>query len=92
MGDRAIPLTLFGSPLAEAVGWTEAIAVLERDGLASLSDRWQLRLPSGEDVSVMILSAFPDRVELVRAEFGIYGHDSERYTLPVPADGRLRRA
>jgi predicted ABC-type transport system involved in lysophospholipase L1 biosynthesis ATPase subunit len=90
-GELAVPLTVFGSPLAAAAGWSEAIAMLERDGLSSLSERWQLRLDGGEDITVMILSAFPDRVEVVRADYGIYSHDSDRYTLLVPTEGRLHR-
>ena len=39
-----VPLTVFGSPLAEAVGWSQAIEVLERDGLSSLSERWSGRM------------------------------------------------
>jgi hypothetical protein len=39
----------------------------------------------------MILSAFPDRVEVVRADYGIYSHDSDRFTLMLPTEGRLRR-
>jgi hypothetical protein len=90
-GELAAPLTVFGSPLAEPVDWREAIEVLERDGLTSLSERWLLRLDNGEVITVMILSAFPDRVEVVRADYGIYSHDSDRYTLTVPTDARLYR-
>jgi len=90
-GELVVPLTVFGSPLAEAVAWSRAIEVLERDGLSSLSERWLLQLDGGDEIMVMILSAFPDRVEVVRADYGIYSHDSDRYTLAVPTDGRLHR-
>ncbi len=85
-----VPLTLFGYPLAEASEQTDAAQILETRGLAALAGRWRLRTDDGREVSVLILSAYPDGVRVAQADFGFVSHDSERFLVPVPAEGRLQ--
>ncbi len=87
-----VPRTLFGYPLAEAGSVDAAVRVLEERGLACLGDRWDLVLDSGEQVPVLIMSAYADRVEVVETEYGYYGPDSPRHTLTAPTGDRLTRA
>ena len=87
-----VPLTLFGYPLAEAGALAEAVKVVEQRGLSCLSERWELRLESGELVPVLIMSAYADTVVVVETEYGYYGPDSPRHTLAAPTGDRLRLA
>lgn len=48
---------------------------------------WWLRTEGDGEVKVLLLTAFPDRVLAVRADYGYYDHASERYDLPVPVEG-----
>jgi hypothetical protein len=83
------PRTLFGYPLAEACSRADAVRVLENRGLACLGDRWDLVLDSGEQVPVLIMSAYADQVVVVETEYGYYGPDSPRHTLAAPTGDRL---
>ena len=84
------PLTIFGFPLAAPSARPEAEEVLRRRGLAVLADAWWLQDEDGSGFRVQILSAYPDRVMVARADFGFVSHDSERRELPVPTGDRLR--
>jgi hypothetical protein len=84
------PLTVFGFPLAAPSGRAEAEEVLQRRGLAVLADPWWLQEEDGSGFRVQILSAYPDRVTVARADFGFVSHDSERRELRVPTGDRLR--
>lgn len=87
---RTVPLTLFGYPLAPAGELTEAVSVLEARGLAALAERWRLRTEDGREVTVLILAAYPDGVQVAQADYGFVSHDSARFTVPVPTEGRLQ--
>lgn len=78
------PLTVFGYPLAAASSRTEAIGVLEARGLACLAEPWWFSPEVGDGFHVLITSAYPDLVSVVRADFGFASHDSERRDLAVP--------
>jgi hypothetical protein len=84
------PLTVFGYPLAPPSERADAEEVLQRRGLAVLADPWWLEVEDGPGFRVQILSAFPDRVTVARADFGFVSHDSERRELRVPTGDRLR--
>lgn len=84
-----VPRTLFGYPLADAGAMPDAVEVLERRGLSCLSERWELRLESGELVPVLIMSAYADQVVVVETEYGYFGPDSPRHTLAAPTGDRL---
>ncbi len=88
-GDRVVPVTLFGYPLAGPSDVDTAVAVLRARGLACLADRWLLSLDSSE-VEVRILSASADRLRVVQTEYGYFGPDSPQFTVQVPAADRLR--
>jgi hypothetical protein len=84
------PLTVFGFPLAAPSARPDAEEVLRRRGLAVLADSWWLQEEDGSGFRVQILSAYPDRVMVARADFGFVSHDSERRELRVPTGDRLR--
>ena len=86
------PRTLFGFALAEPCSQADATRVLEARGLACLGDRWDLVLDSGEQVPVVIMSAYADQVVVVETEYGYYGPDSPRHTLAAPTGNRLTLA
>ncbi len=86
------PLTLFGYPLARPSGRADAARVLRTSGLAALAERWELRADDGRQVPVLILAAYPDRVLVAEAPYGFVSPDSERFTVPIPAAGRLTRS
>ena len=84
-----VPRTLFGYALAESCLAAEAVRVLEAKGLSCLGERWDLRLESGEQVPVLIMSAYADRVEVVETEYGYYDPSSPRHVLVAPTGDRL---
>jgi hypothetical protein len=84
------PLTVFGFPLATPSARPDAEEVLRQRGLAVLADSWWLQEEGGPGFRVQILSAYPDRLMVARADFGFVSHDSERRELPVPTGDRLR--
>lgn len=86
------PRTVFGYALADSGPTADAVRVLEARGLASLSERWDLLLDTGEQVPVLIMSAYADRVEVVETEYGYYGPDSTRHTLAAPTGNRLTQS
>lgn len=84
-----IPRTLFGYPLAEAGPADAAARLLESRGLACLGERWVLTRDDGEQVDVVITTAYADRVDLVETECGFHGPESPRHSLPAPTGDRL---
>jgi hypothetical protein len=88
--DGTTPLTVFGFPLATPLPRAEAEEVLQCRGLAVLADSWWLQEEDGSGFRVQILSAYPDRVTVARADYGFVSHDSERRELRVPTGDRLR--
>lgn len=84
-----VPRTLFGYALADPAPISAAVSVLEARGLACLGDRWELRLDSGDQVPVLIMSAYADAVVVVEAPYGFVGPDSPRHTLAAPTGDRL---
>ncbi len=84
-----VPRTLFGYPLAAAGPADDAVRVLEERGLACLGERWVLTRDDGEQVDVLIMSAYADRVELVETTYGFHGPGSPRHSLPAPTGDRL---
>lgn len=78
--------TLFGYPLTEAGSADDAVRVLETQGLACLGERWLLTREDGEQVDVLIMSAYADRVEVVETEYGFSTPDSPRHSLRAPTD------
>ncbi|HEY5820809.1 MAG TPA: hypothetical protein VIT20_02455 [Propionibacteriaceae bacterium] len=88
----ATPLTVFGYPLAGSSDRDGAVEVLRTRGLTALAERWLLHTDDGREVSVLILAAYPDEVLVAQADYGFVSHDSERFTVPVPAEGRLQPA
>lgn len=87
--EGSTPLTIFGYPLAGPSDHDEAEAVLLSRGLACLADLWTATTDDRRELSVLILAAYPDRVELAQADFGSISPDSERLTLAVPTGDRL---
>lgn len=81
------PLTVFGYPLSAPGPRADAVRVLETRGLACLAEPWWLQTEAEGEVKVMLLTAYPDRIKVVRADYGFYDHTSERYDLAVPAAG-----
>ena len=89
--DGTVPRTLFGAPLAPAGPRTAAVAVLESRGLVSLADPWLLRRDDGEEVRVLVLAAYPGRVLVAEAPYGVVDPASATVVLDVPEGaGRLR--
>jgi hypothetical protein len=86
-GHGSTPLTVFGYPLAAPGPHVEAVRVLETRGLACLAEPWWLQTDDHGEVKVMLLTAYPDQIVAVRADYGVYDHTSERFDLPVPAEG-----
>lgn len=84
-----VPRTLFGYALAESGSRTEGVRVLEERGLACLGERWLLKRDDGDQVDVLIMSAYADRVEVVETEYGYYGPGSPRHSLVAPTGDRL---
>lgn len=91
-GGVTTPLTLFGYPLAPPSDLDAAAQVLAVRGLTALAERWLLTTDDGREVPVLILAAYPDGVLVAQADYGFVSHDSERFTVPVPANGRLQPA
>lgn len=84
-----VPRTLFGYALGDAGPAVDAGRLLEQRGLACLQDRWELTLESGEQVPVLIMSAYADRVVVAEAPYGIVAPGSRRHTLRAPTGDRL---
>lgn len=89
--DGTVPRTLFGAPLAPAGPRTAAVAVLESRGLVSLADPWLLRRDDGEEVRVLVLAAYPERVLVAEAPYGFVDPQAPTVVLDVPEGaGHLR--
>ena len=86
--DGTVPRTVFGYALAEAGERSEAAAVLEHRGLASLAEPWLLREPDGTQVRVAVLAAFPERVLVSPAPYGFVDPTATTVVLDVPAGAR----
>ena len=84
------PRTLFGYALGDAAPADDAVRLLEQRGLACLGERWELTLESGDQVPVLILSAYADQVVVAEAPWGFVTPDSPRHTLAAPTGDRLR--
>lgn len=91
-GDLVVPVTVFGYPLGEAMDADAAQRMLDAEGLSYLADRWLLSLQGrDEPISVQIVEINPQRMRVKNVDFGYEGDYGEMFTLPVPAQGRLRR-
>ena len=82
--EGTVPRTLFGAPLAAAGPRSAAVAVLESRGLGSLADPWLLRRDDGEEVRVLVLAAYPDRVLVAEAPYGFVDPQAGTVVLDVP--------
>lgn len=90
-GDAVIPVTLFGYPLAVAGDLACGQDTLEAAGLSCLAEVWRLQLDDGESIRVRIREAGPDRLVVIKDDFGVGGPLGEAYVLDVPETGRLSR-
>lgn len=84
------PLTIFGHPLSAPGDHDAAVELLRRRGLAVLAEPWWFTEEDGSGFPVQIMSAYPDRVTVARADYGFVSHDAERRSLAVPVGERLR--
>lgn len=101
-GNRVVPLTLIGTPMAEPMTADAAEALLDERGLAILNERWWCRLPTpitpGLDASkpqpgwdwraVLILEASPEWCT-IRTENATVEEFMARLHLPVPVGDLL---
>ena len=84
------PLTVFGHPLAGPGSHEAAVELLRRRGLAVLAEPWWFTAEDGTGFPVQIMSAYPDRVTVARADYGFVSPDAERRSLSVPVGEQLR--
>jgi hypothetical protein len=97
------PMSLLGTSLAPAQRAPEAAALLEREGLVMLAQRWWCRLPQPIPVSgldpaddqpdwewraVVIVEASPTGC-VIRPEFSAPEERSRTVSLPIPVGGLL---
>lgn len=61
-----VPATVFGAALAPATDAERAEAVVRKQGLSSLADRWWVRTPAGSGTwrEAWLLEVEPDRLRL----------------------------
>ena len=86
-GRGATPLTLFGYALSGPVARADAGELLCRRGLAVLADPWWLQETDGPGFRVQIMSATPDEITVVRADYGLVDPHAPLRRLPVPVEG-----
>jgi hypothetical protein len=82
-GTGTVPLNLFGYPLAGPLDRAGAERVLLKRGLACLAEPWRLRVAEHQEMSVLILSANPDKIVVAASKFGVVDPDGQRTTLTV---------